>query len=101
MQHSQLLTELLEKAAQKTRLHANVTPNDKYFSKVSLQCRGFCSIATYFCGMLPRVELFIVCLAGAEENERIFDQLIAQRRPLSPILGEPIGMGENEGVNPC
>ncbi len=93
-------TELLEKAAQKTGLHANSVPTDRYYSKVSSGVTGF-----YYSYVLlwdaTRVELFIDRSGGAEENECLFDQLITQREAIEADFGESLEWQRNEGANPC
>ena len=92
--------ELLEKAAQKTTIHANAMPSDRYYSTVSSGVPGL-----YYGYVLlsngARVELYIYRSGGAEENERIFDLLLAQREAIEADFGEPLEWQRNEGGNPC
>ena len=93
-------TELLEKAAQKTNLHASATPSDKYYSTVSSGVPGF-----YYGYILlwnaTRVELYINRSGGGEENENLFDRLLAQREAIETDFGEPLEWQRNEGANAC
>lgn len=93
-------TELLQKAAQKTDLHVNATPTDKYYSTVSSGVPGF-NYGYILLWNATRVELFINQPSGAEENERLFDRLAAQREAIESDFGEPLVWERNEGANPC
>jgi hypothetical protein len=93
-------TKLLEKAAQKTNIHANAMPSDRYYSTVSSGVPGL-----YYGYILlwnaARVELYIYSSTRAEENERIFDLLLAQQKTIESDFGEPLEWQRNEGANPC
>jgi hypothetical protein len=60
-----------------------------------------CTTATYSLWNAAQVELYIYRSGGAEENERIFDLLLAQQEAIEFDFGEPLEWQRNEGANPC
>jgi uncharacterized protein DUF4268 len=75
-------------------------PSDRYYSTVSSGVPGlyYGYILLWNAG---RVELYIYRSGGAEENERIFDQLLAQQEAIESDFGETLEWQRNEGANPC
>lgn len=94
-------TQLLEKAAQKTDIHANATPSERHYSTVSAGISGLYYGYNLSMKGSAWVELYINRTGGAEENERIFDRLMTQREAIESAFGEPLDWQRNEGANPC
>ncbi len=93
-------TRLLERAAQRTSIHAHASPSDRYYSSVSTGIPGLYYGYVLVYGA-ARIELYIYRAGGAEENERIFDQLAGQREDIESEFGEDLHWQRNEGANPC
>jgi hypothetical protein len=93
-------SRLLEKAAQRTNIHAHASPSDRYYSTVGTGIPGL-----YYGYVLvrgaARIELYIHRSGGAEENERVFDLLADQREDIEAEYGAPLHWQRNEGSSPC
>jgi hypothetical protein len=93
-------SRLLEKAAQRTSIHAHASPSDRYYSIVGTGFPGL-SYSYVLVRGAARIELYIHRSGGAEENERVFDLLADRRQDIEAEYGEALHWQRNEGSNPC
>ena len=78
--------QLLDRAQEKTLLHADVPPKRGNWLTVTAGATGL----TYGYVVLKddaRVELYIDHIAGATENKAIFDALVAEREAIEAVFG--------------
>ena len=94
-------TQLLERAASKTNLHAHISPGEYGWVGASSGFRGL----NYNYAVLQqecRAELSIDRGKGADqENKHLFDQLAANRQAIESAFGEPLSWEHSEGTRAC
>jgi hypothetical protein len=94
-------TELLEKAKQRTRLHAAVSPSDDYWIGAGAGRTGL-SFNYAILQHGATAELYIDRGRDAEaENERIFDALLAHRTEIESTVNYPISWERLDGKRAC
>ncbi len=97
----QFWTALLERAKEKTRLHAAISPSQYHWIGAGAGKRGlsFNYVVRQHEG---DVELYIDRGKGAdEENKAIFDTLIASKSNVESAFGEPLEWERLEGKRAC
>ena len=97
----QFWDQLLERARQKTELHANISPNPYSWIGTSAGVRGLSF--NYTVRQHEAVaELYIDRGKGAEEeNKQIFDRLFAAKEEIETAFGEPLEWRKLEGRRAC
>ena len=94
-------TQLIERSAKISKLHAHITPGEYSWIGTSSGVRGLnlnYSILQDECG----AELYIDRGKGREEeNNSIFDQLVAHREEIEKAFGGPLSWERLEGKRAC
>jgi hypothetical protein len=94
-------TQLIERSAKISKLHAHITPGEYSWIGTSSGVRGLnlnYSITQDECG----AELYIDRGKGREEeNKSIFDQLFANREEIEKVFGGPLSWERLEGKRAC
>jgi hypothetical protein len=94
-------TQLIEKSAKTSKLHAHITPGEYSWIGTSSGVRGLnlnYTITQDECG----AELYIDRGKGCEEeNKNIFDQLAAHRVEIEKAFGGPLSWERLEGKRAC
>lgn len=94
-------TQLIERSAERTRLHAHITPGDYSWIGVSAGYPGM--NYNYTVTQNGRTaELYIDRGRGAdEENRALFDELFGQKETIESVFGGPLSWEALEGKRAC
>lgn len=94
--------QLLDKAKEKTNLHANISPTHKSWVGTSAGPLSRLQMGYYIRSHDARVELYIDHDTGTGEgNRKIFNQLKANKERIEEIFGEPLNWEAPEGRRAC